>query len=257
MDAQKPQVQITVATTTPIQPDKVAKLLGSVISKLITGDRQGHFYESLRRWDRGENPFISFTRICTNYFIDDGDKNVALLQEVDKLIAAGFDINPELICLMEDVFSYSQRPIYLPSVRGNGEGEVVTVRITDILKTEEQRKTFTYEQFLELAAEDFDLYPCDLFNGLRAALELSTKEQCESHFIGLPTPLISERSDLQIPYIEIRRRGPGGMVGPIHKTIHPQIIDHRFDPNTAHQNSIYTLAFGHINPNHKKIIMVK
>ena len=159
--------------------------------------------------------------------------------------------------MFEDIFSYSRISTYLPSVRGNGEGEVVTVRITDILKTEEQRKTFTYEQFLELAAEDFDLYPCDLFNGLRATLELGTKEQCGSYFIGLPTPLMTREGDIQIPYTEIRRRGPGGMVGPIYKTIHPQIIDYRFNPNTAHINSVHTLAFGHINPNEKKIIMVK
>jgi hypothetical protein len=242
----------------PITPDKASKLLASVISKLMTGDESSRkrFYEALRKLDRGENPFISFIQICTNYFIDDGDKNVALLREVDELQKAGFNINPELMTLFEDVFSYSQRPIYLPSVRRNCN--VVMVRITDILKNEEERNTFTYSQFIDKAAEEFDLYPCDLFNGLRAISTLNPDNQTGSYFIGLPTPLvITGLSGSRIPYIEIGRRGPGGMVGPIHKTIYPQIVDQCSDPNTAHPSSAYTLTFGHIFPNQKRMLMVK
>ena len=252
MNAQTPK------TKKPITPDKVANLLASVFSKFLDLERRDEFYESLRKWDRGENPFVNFTRICTNYLISGPEKPTAFIREVEGLQLKRFTINTLFTDLAEAVFEYDKNHVYT-QVLGNPH-EVVSVHILDILDSENRRNTLTYEAFIDLAGEYHILSPCNLFNGFRALNILDTNDALGSYFIGVDKPTIFK--DGVIPSIPLMRRHKRAVAHSklleCSRDLEPKEINISFNPEIAHisRPRVYTRAFGYIY-NESKIIMLR
>lgn len=241
-----------------VTPDQVSKLLASVFTKFLNPERRDEFYESLRKWDRHENPFINFTRICTNYLISEPEKFTAFIREMNGLTRMNVKMNTLFGELVEKVFEYNCIPVYtqVPSY----PCDVVSVRILDILNNENRRNTSTYESFIDIADEYHLLLPCNLFNGFRALKTLIEQEMFGHYFIGIPEPITIKDNQVRIIPRICRRiyNTKNVQVQNYNTTLEPVEIDVVFDPVLFNMSGLrtYTHAFGYIYKD-SKIIMLR